>query len=181
MDRTRHSTAAYRFRADEISADAKTGGRGQCTIAAVPVYPAIPPSARPCYTRAEIDKCAAGDTESNAGGVRLLGYRVGAPNAGLPASKNAWCEARFLRCKKSRRVETGKSPFNQRWTAQHSEPDLHLCGGQCRIFELLPFSAMCKSSPFGKFCVGPCNAPKSVFLYHALQADRRAPRKQRRR
>ena len=51
--------------------------------------------------------CAAGDTESNAGRVRLLGYRVGAPNAGLPAGKNAYCQTRFLRCKKSRRVACG--------------------------------------------------------------------------
>ena len=58
------------------------------------------------YTRAEIDPRAAGDTESDVGRVRLLGYRVGAPNAGLPAGKNAYCQTRFLRCKKSRRVET---------------------------------------------------------------------------
>ena len=39
---------------------------------------------------------------------RLLGYRVGAPNAGLSASKNAYCQTRFLRCKKSRRVVCGR-------------------------------------------------------------------------
>ena len=60
---------------------------------------------RPYYTRAEIDPCAAGDTESNVGRVRLLGYRVGAPNAGLPAGKNAYCEPRFLQLQK---VETGR-------------------------------------------------------------------------
>ena len=34
-------------------------------------------------TLAEIDRRVAGGTESNAGRVRLLGYRVGAANAGL--------------------------------------------------------------------------------------------------
>jgi hypothetical protein len=81
------------------------------------------PANRGLYTRAEIDPCAAGDTESNAGRVRLLGYRVGAPNAGLPAGKSAYCQTRFLRCKKSRRVETRKSQSEHMWAAERSETD----------------------------------------------------------
>jgi hypothetical protein len=61
---------------------------------------------RPLYIAA-IDPRVAGDTESDAGRVRLLGYRAGAPNAGHPVSKNVHCQTLFLRCKKSSRVGSG--------------------------------------------------------------------------
>ena len=48
---------------------------------------------------------AAGDTGKQCRPRPLTGDRVGAPNAGLPAGKNAYCQARFSRCKKSRLVD----------------------------------------------------------------------------
>jgi hypothetical protein len=71
----------------------------------VSVYAAISPSARPSIYRAEIDPRAADNTESDAGRVRLLGYRVSALNAGLPTGKNAYCQALFFALQK---VETGR-------------------------------------------------------------------------
>jgi hypothetical protein len=51
------------------------------------------------YTLAEVDRGVAGDTESNADGVRLLGYHADDPNAGAPAGKTriagrAFCAAK---------------------------------------------------------------------------------------
>jgi hypothetical protein len=67
--------------------------------------------------------CAAGDAESNAGRVRLLGYRAGAPNVGLPARKSAFRQARLLRCKKSRWGVSRNAHVEQIWAAEPQEPD----------------------------------------------------------
>lgn len=51
------------------------------------------------YTIPDIEPRLATSKVSIASHVRSLGYRVGAPNAGLPAGRNAGCLALFVHCK----------------------------------------------------------------------------------